>query len=121
MPVYVFIDFFASLPLLLRNTMITCKNLDSDAILEFLDRGWDIKVINNIHCKVKHSSVSIKYMIKSQNFILSFYYQRAHTINGKLVPLDQNENDMLNNSLIDVDVWMNNELQTTISIARVYS
>lgn len=47
--------------------MITCKNLDSDIILDFLDRGWDLKVINNIHCFVDHTSVSIKYMIKSHS------------------------------------------------------
>ena len=90
-PIIVFIDFFAlgDSPIELKLTMLKCQNIDSNTMLEFLDRGWDIKFSNGIQCKVDPTSVNVKYMIKSQNFIMSFYYQRSHTVHGIQAPLDQ--------------------------------
>ena len=73
-------------------------------MLEFLDRGWDIKSLNGIQCRVDPRTVNVKYMIKSQNFIMSFYYQRSHLVSGIQVPLDQDLLNMQDNPLTDIDV-----------------
>lgn len=120
MPIPIFVDFFSQgdSPIVLKNTMLVCKDVDPDTVLEFLDKGWDIRVTNNIQCKVDPSSVNVKYMIKSQNFIMSFFYQRAHRVNGTMVPLDQDLLDMQDNQLIQIDIWMNEFLQTTLSLLQ---
>ncbi|KAI5060529.1 hypothetical protein GOP47_0024949, partial [Adiantum capillus-veneris] len=100
----------------LKNTMLVCKNVDQDTILEFLDKGWDFCHSNGIDCKVDASSVNVKYMIKSQNFIMTFSCQRSHRVNGVPVILDQYLQNMQGNPLVHIDVWMNEELQTTLSI-----
>ena len=121
MPINVFIDFFAlgDSPIDLKLTMLKCTNIDSNTMLEFLDKDWDLKSSNGIQCKVDPTSVNVKYMIKSQNFIMSFYYQRSHLVNGIQVPLDQNLLNMQENPLLDIDIWMQDELQTTISIGSM--
>ncbi len=123
MPLNVFIDFFAlsDRPIELKNTMLVCKNLDSNTVLEFLDKGWDTKILNGILCRVNPGSVNVKYMIKTQNFILTFYYQRSHNVNGVFVDLDQDLLNLQNNPLIEIDVWMDNELQTTLLIGELCS
>lgn len=44
MPIPVFVDFFAQedSPILLKNTMLICKDVDPNTMLEFLDESWDI-------------------------------------------------------------------------------
>ena len=112
MPIIVFVDFFSlgDSPIELKNTMLKCSNMDSDTMLEFLDRGWDIKSSNGIQCRVNARTVKVKYMIKSQNFIMSFYYQRSHIVQGVQLPLDQDPVNMQDNPLTDIDIWMDNEL-----------
>lgn len=112
MPIHVFVDFFTQgdSPIAQKNTMLVCKDVDPDTVLEFLDKGWDIRVSNNIECRVDPSSINIKYMIKSQNFIMSFYYQRSHRVNGTMVPLDQDLPNMQDNPLIQIDIWMKEQL-----------
>ena len=123
MPIIVFIDFFAlgDSTIDLKNTMLKCQNIDSNTMLEFLDKRWDIKNFNGIQCKVDPTTLIVKYMIKSQNFIMAFYYQRLHFVNGVLVPLDQDLLNMQDNPLIYIDIWMLNEIQTIISIGQMCS
>ena len=118
MPIDVFIDFFATTDIKLRNTMLICKKVDIDTILEFLDPGWDLKIQNGIECRVDHPSVNAKYMIQSQNFILAFYYMRYHKVSGHLVSLDRNLDDTVSNPIIDIDVQMNNELQKSLLLVQ---
>ena len=49
---------------------------------------------------------------------MSFSYQRAHRVNGTMVPLDQDLLDMQDNQLIQIDIWMNKFLQTTLSLSQ---
>ena len=115
MPLNVFIDFFAlsDRPIEMKNTMLVCRNVDPNLPLEFLDKGWDSRCVNGIVRIVNPESVNVKYMIKTQTFILSFFYKRSHNMNGVQVDLDQDLLDMENNRLIEIDIWMDNELQTT--------
>ena len=106
MPINVFIDFFAlsDRPIDLKNTMLSVKNVDSNTMLEFLDRGWDTKLQNGISCKVNSDSINVKYMIKTQNFIMSFAYKRSFNVNGSLVDLDHDITNEEVNPLIEIDV-----------------
>ena len=120
MPLCVFVDFFAlsDRPVKLNNTMLVCKNVDASTMLEVLDKGWDIKNQGGITCRVHTESINVKYMIKTQNFIMSFSYQRSFYVNGVLTDLDHDHVTELFNSLIEIDVWMDNELQTSLIIGR---
>ena len=115
MPIEVFVDFFACCPISLKNTMLVCKNMDQDTVLEFLDVGWNRKHYNTILCEVDPGSVSAKYMIKSQNFIVSFFYRRFHFVHGEQVSLDTEEQD---GEIVDVDIYVNNEIQTIIALGK---
>ena len=108
-------DFFACCPISPKNTMLVCQNMDQETILEFLDVGWNKKHSNNILCEVDSGSVSAKYMIKSQNFIVSFFYRRFHFVHGAQVSLDTGEED---GEIVDVDVYVNNEIQTIIALGK---
>lgn len=118
MPIDVFVDFFASCPIAPKNTMLVCKNMETDIILEFLDKGWDKKSSNNIICEVDSKTVSVKYMIKTQNFILSYYYTRSHFVHGNKVALDRNQGDININPIMHIDILVNNQVQTVISLGR---
>lgn len=53
---------------------------------------------------------------------MSFYYHQAHRVNGTMVPLEQDLTNMQDNQLIQIDIWMNEFLQTTvIYFSRMYS
>ena len=82
--------------------------------------GWSKKVVSDIVCVVDSNTVNAKYMIKSQNFILSFYYTRYHYVNGVLVPLD-NEEDNPDNPLMNVEIFMDGLLQTIITLGELCS
>ena len=125
LPITVFIDFFAlsDRPIDLKNTMLAVKHVDSNTMLEFLDRGWDTKLHNGIFCRVNSESINVKYMIKTQNFIMSFSYQRSFNVNGNLVVLDHSLTDEQNNPLIEIDLSMDvdDELQTSLVTGELCS
>ena len=58
-------------------------------------------------------------MIKSQNSIMSFYYQRSHNVHGAWVDLDQDLLNMQKNTPIDIDFWIDNELQTIVLVGEL--
>ena len=117
MPIEIFVDFFACCPIAAKNTMLVCKNMDQETILQFLDEGWNKKYSDNILCEIDPWSVSAKYMIKSQNFILSFSYRRFHFVHGTQVSLDIGEQEQ-GGEIVDIEIFMNNEIQTTISLGK---
>lgn len=116
MPIDVFVDFFAGCSISQKNTMLVCRDVDYEKCLEFLDEGWDCKVENGIHCAVCYKSISVKYMIRTQNFIMTYYYKRSHFVNGDMVALDQDPHDLV--SLVNIYIWANNEIQTVISLGQ---
>lgn len=120
MPLCVFVDFFAlsDRPVEVKNTMLVCKNVHASTMLEVLDKGWNVKNQGGITCRVHSESINVKYMIKSQNFIMSFSYQRSFYVRGVLTDMDQDYETELFNSLIEIDIWMDNELQTSLIIGK---
>ncbi len=117
MPIEVFVDFFACCPISAKNTMLICRNMDQETILQFLDEGWNKKCSNNILCEVDPGSVSAKYMIKSQNFIVSFFYRRFHFVQGAQISLDIGEQEQ-EGEIVDIEIFINDEIQTIISLGK---
>lgn len=116
MPITVFIDFFANAEVRISRTMFSVKVLDSESVLEFVDNGWNTKTVNGITCSVQENSIACKYMIHSQNFIMTFYYRRWHYVSGQLTPLDQDMEDFILNPIQDIDVWYNNDHLSIVKI-----
>lgn len=116
MPIEVFVDFFAYCPISTKNTMLVCRNMDQETILQFMDEGWNRKCCNNILCEIDLGSVSAKYMIKSQNFIVSFFYRRFHFVHGTKVSLDIGEEQ--DGKIVDIEIFLNNAIQTIISLGK---
>jgi hypothetical protein len=113
MPLHVFVDFFYDEEVRKTLSMIICK---SEKCMDFLDQSWDLKELHGVTCKVQHKSIICKYMIGSQNFILTFHYMRWHYVNGNLVAIDQDLEDDIENPLILLEVWIENELLTVLNI-----
>ena len=94
-----------------------CKNMDSDMSSKLLDEGWHYKEIDNIHCGIVLETLVAKYMISTQSFIMSFWYKRSRYIGGMLVPMDQEAASLVNNKVIDIEVFDEaSNLTTMISI-----
>ena len=110
MPLDVFVDFFSQVQVRRSKTMFSVRTLQDQNVIEFVDEGWEKKFENGVHCRVHIDSISCKYMVATQNFILTFYYSRWHTMNGKRVPIDQNMEDFGDNKIMEIDVWMDNTL-----------
>ena len=96
--------------------MLVCRNMDQETILQFMDEGWNRKCCNNILCEIDLGSVSAKYMIKSQNFIVSFFYRRFHFVHGIKVSLDIGEEQ--DGKIVDIEIFLNNAIQTIISLGK---
>ena len=62
--------------------MIKVGNMDNNTMLQCVDKRWDTKEEEGVIWKIKHSSVSCKYIIPSKNFILTFYYKRLHNLHA---------------------------------------
>ena len=72
-----------------------------------------------MYCEVVLSSIQLKYMIGSQNFIFSFYYKRSRMLGHKLVSLDQDVNGFaLDNASIDITMNENGNLVSFISVRQ---
>lgn len=78
-PIDMFVNFFAFSSISQKNRMLVWQNIDYNSCLEFLvDDSRDCKVENRVHFAMCHWSISIKYMIRIQNFIMSYSYKRFH-------------------------------------------
>ena len=106
MPLSVFVDFFSKMQVRKAKAMFSVKFLQDANILEFVGKGWDMKVLIGISCKVHLDSIACKYMLVGHNFILTFYYSRWHIMDGRTTPLDQNMDEFGENPLADIDVWL---------------
>lgn len=116
MPLDVFVDFFSHVEVRRCKTMFSVKNFQDHNLLEFVDEGWNEKIEGGIHCRVHMDSIACKYMVASQNFILTFYYSRWHILDCKKVPLDQNLDDFGDNPIVDIDVWMGNDILCIVKL-----
>lgn len=116
MPFDIFIDFFSHVEVRRCKTMFSVKSLQDHNILEFVDEGWNEKVENGVFCSVHMDSIACKYMVASQNFILTLYYSRWHIVDGKKVPLDQNLDDFGDNPIVDIDVWVDNDILCIVKL-----
>ncbi len=116
MPIIVFIDFFSDMDVRISKTMFSVKSAKMEDIMELVDEGWNMKVQNGITCNVVEGSVTCKYMLSTQNFIMTFFYSRWHNVGGNVVPLDQNLDNFSDDPILDIDVWLNNELLTIVKI-----
>lgn len=121
MPITVFVDFFSNAEVRVSRTMFSVKTLDSENVLEFVDDGWHSKTVNGINCNVTANSIACKYMISTQNFIMTFYYRRWHYLGGQLTPLDQDLEDFTLNPVQDIDVWFNNEHLSIVNMRGMCS
>lgn len=113
MPLHVFVDFFYDEEVRKTLSMFICK---SKKCMDFLDQSWDVKEVQGVTCKVQLQSIVSKYMVGSQNFILTFHYMRWHYVSGNLVPIDQDLEDDIENPLILLEVWVEDELLTVLNI-----
>ena len=112
-PVEVFVDFFYDEQIRSTTTMFICK---SESCLDFLDDNWDRKQSQSTLCLVQKKSIICKYIIGSQNFIVSFYYFRFHLLNGQLIPLDQDITTNPENKPLAVEIYFQENLITVIDI-----
>ena len=85
-------------------------------MLQCVDEGWDTKEDSGVVCRVQVPSIYCKYMIGSQNFILTFYYRRWHLTSGRMVPLEQDMDNIGEDPVIDIDIFYNNSLIFNISM-----
>lgn len=116
MPIDVFVDFFSSSKLKMTKTMIKVENMDANTMLQCVDKGWDTKEDRNVVCKVQLSSISCKYMIPNQNFIFTFFYKRWHYLQGRLIPLEQDEENTQEGQIIDIEILHTNNAIINMSI-----
>lgn len=116
MPPEVFVHLMKDKEVHRARTMFSVKAGQEHTTLEFLHAGWDEKIENDVHCRIHKDTISIKYMICSQNFIFSFYYSRWHKVRGVVLPLDQVEENMVDNQIIDVEVYFENVLHAVVNL-----
>ena len=117
MPITVFVELFSAVDIKIAKTMLICRNMDSDMSSKLLDEGWHYKEIDNIHCGIVLETLVAKYMISTQTFIMSFWYKRSRYIAGMLVPMDQEAASLVDNKVIDIEVFDEaSNLTTVISI-----
>jgi len=81
-----------------------------------VDEAWDTKVKDGITCMVHQDSITCKYMVGTQKFIITFYNSRWHHAGRILIPLDQDMEDFGENLIMDLDLWINNEVITILKI-----
>ena len=117
MSIEAFVDFSVWCPIFAKNTMLVCTNIDQETIFQLLYEGWNRKCSNNILNEVELGTVSAKYMTKSQNFIVSFFYRRSHSVNGTWVSLDIVGQEQ-EGKIVDVEIFINNKIQTIISLGK---
>ena len=118
MPIEVFVDFFSSSTLRVTKTMIKVENIEINTMLHCVDKGWDTKQDREVICKVQLSSISCKYIIPSQNFILTFYYKRWHHLQGRLVPLEQDIEQMEEDQITEIEIIYINDIIFNMSIRQ---
>ena len=85
-------------------------------MLQCVDKGWDTKEEEGMICKIQHSSVSCKYIIPSQNFILTFYYKRLHNLHDRLIPLEQGIENKEEDQIIDIEITHENNVILIMSM-----
>lgn len=88
--------------------MLVYKKIDNDIIFEFIDKGWNKSVQEGVICMVNIKTILVKCMIKC-----------SHLVHGVLFPLDQDEEDDV--QVIDIDVYLHNQIQTIISLNKTYN
>lgn len=111
MPIEVFVDFFYDEEVRTTSTMFICK---PSSALEFLDKGWDSKKEEETICVVDKRSLICKYIINTQNFVISFHYTRYHSVHGRLVPLDQDLDDC-ENEAVRLEIFVAGRLLTVLN------
>lgn len=117
MPITIFIDLFSAVNVRITKSMLVCRNMDPKESSAVLDEGWHFKEVDNIHCRIVLDTLVAKYMIATQTFILSFWYQRSRFIGGLLVPMDQETASLVDNKVVDIEVFDQDlNLTTVISI-----
>ena len=72
MPTAIFVDFFSGSKTRLKKTMIVVQNVDAAIMLQCVDKGWDTKEDSGVICRIDIPNISCKFMIASQNFIMTF-------------------------------------------------
>ncbi|KAI5074000.1 hypothetical protein GOP47_0012013 [Adiantum capillus-veneris] len=87
--------------------MFICK---SESCLDFLDDNWDRKKSQNKICILQKKSIICKFIISSQNFLVSFYYIRYHLLSGQLIPLDQDTENSLENKPLSMELYFRDSL-----------
>ena len=118
MPINVFVDFFSSTKLRMTKSMIVVQNVGHINMLQCVDEGWDVREEGGVLCKLEISTVCCKYMIANQNFILTFYYRRWQQIGATLVPLEQDMEDLNEDSICEFDLSYNNCVIFNIAIRK---
>lgn len=108
MPIGVFVDFFSNSRIRTTKTMMVVQSLARNDMLQFLDKGWDTKEDSGITCKILEASICCKYMISTQNFIVTFFYRRWHCLEGRLVPLEQDLESFGEDPLVELDILYDN-------------
>ena len=116
MPIAVFVDFFSTSTTRITKTMIVVQNIDEAIMEQCVDKGWDTKEDSGVICRIDIPTMSCKFMIPSQNFILTFYYRRWHTVGGRLVPLEQDMESFKDDPIIEIDIFFDNSLVFTLKI-----
>lgn len=117
MPIGVFVELFSKLQIKVSKTMLSFKVREEDELQGFLDAGWDRSNSQHVICEVNHKSISIKYMIASQNFIMSFAYKRKRYIGGQLVSMDEDEDSIRpSNNVLEISVFEGDSLLCMISL-----
>lgn len=116
MPIEVFVDFFSSSTLRMTKTMIKIENMESNTMLQCVDKGWDTKEEMGVVCKIQHPSVCTKYIIPSQNFILTFYYKRWHYLQGRLIPLEQDTDNPEQDQIIELEIFYMDNIILSVKI-----
>lgn len=113
-PLTVYIDMFGACNVKVAKTMLICKDA---ATTQMLDNGWDNKEDANIQCQVALDSVLAKYMIATQTLIFSFWYRRSRSINGIMIPMDQEAASSQSAKVINIEVQDSNfSLLTVVAI-----
>ena len=112
-PIEVFVDFFFDEQIRTTKTMFICK---SESCVDFLNDKWDRKECRGTLCLLQKKSIICKYIIGSQNFVVSFYYYRFYLLNGQLIPLDQDTMSNPENKPLALEIYFEESLLTVIDI-----
>ena len=107
----VFVDFFFDEQIRTTKTMFICK---SESCLDFLNDKWDSKESWGTLCLLQKKSIICKYIIGSQNFVVSFYYNRFHLLNGQLIPLDRDTASNPKNKPLALEIYFEEGLLIVI-------